>query len=269
MSYHFHDQGIALEQLGRTIDYNDATEAIGFITKTLDIFMRMINNFRTSIVGIRKSVKRSELKTYHDSHILAINKLFKSRYFDSSLSVPIPYGMKVPYLQATEIVNDLYKKLDIESTIKVLSEYFSSITGENRFSTADRVTTSISHITHEDLEQILRQVFTNDKTLEVKLGEVFASFDEILLVDKYILYYDIVFQKVERLCNELDRIERIVDVVVSNLEKQTVVDKTEVQSLYQLVRTAGVQLDAFGVILDSMQRIEHNFVICLRRLVGS
>lgn len=269
MDYTLHREDIALEQLGRTLPYSEATEALGFIVKIFDVFMRLLNNFKTSLSVLRRNFKRSELRAYHESHVFAYKNFLNEKKFNSSLSIPIPFGMKVTYLQATTILEDLYKTLDIESTVKSLSLYFTNVSKTGQITPSEDLRLSINHLTRESTEKTLQQVFSNDRTLEVTLGSMFSSFQEILTVDQHILGYEAIFQRVEFICAELDKIEKIIDIVVTNLEKQNTPDKVQVQGLYQLVRTASIQLDMFGVILDMFQRIEHNFVIVLRRLVES
>ena len=267
MPYSLRDNDIALEQLGRTHYYSDATEAVGFLTRILDVFTRMVNNFRTVLKGLRYKFKRSELRAYHDSHVHAYNHFVTLRYFDPSLSVPIPSGMKVSYLRATETLDSLYATLKIEDTIKSLLDYFTAVSKVGRILPPETTTTTINRLTRDGTEKTLQQIFTADKTLEVSLNTVISSFEEVVSVDNHILRYEVLFQKVDGICNDLDKIERLIDSIITGLEQQKTTDKTEVQSLYKLVYTASVQLDMFGVILAEMQRVEHNFVMVLRRLV--
>ena len=267
MSYSLRDNDIALEQLGRTILYSDSTESIGFITRIFDTCLRMVNNFKTILRGFRHKFKRSELKAYHDSHIHAYKHFVNTHYFNPSLSVPIPSGMKVPYIRAVETLDSLYTTLRIEDTVKALSDYFTSVSKAGHILPTGATLSIIGKLARDETEKTLQQIFTADKTLEVKLDTVISSFEEVLSVDERILTYETVFQKVDSICSELDKVEKLIDSIITGLEKQETTNKAEVQSLYELVYTASVQLDMYGVILAEMQRVEHNFVIVLRRLV--
>lgn len=258
----------ALEQLDCPITHSEAIESFDFALRLFDGFARILNNFKTSLVGFNKKFKRSELLTYHESHILLLNQFFKHQQFNIDLSIPIPSGMKVGYLQATTIVEELYKTLAIENTITTLQAYLSAVNTAGHLLPAEDTTKAIARVTKDSVETSLRHIFTADKTLEVPLNTVISSFDELIAIDKHILGYNAIFQKAESICNDLDKIEKIIDTLVTSLEQQkTPVDKVAVRSLYKLVMTASVQLDMLGVVYESMQRIEHNFVLVIRRLL--
>lgn len=267
MNYDLPVSYIALEHLEESIELSDATEVYQFVLRTFDTFTRIINNFKTSLKGFNRNFKRSELLAYHESHPFMINQFFKTQQFNLDLSVPIPSGMKVTYLHATTILETLYSTLDINSTITALQFYFSEVQA-GRFPVTEDTTKLISKISKNDVEKTLRDIFNANKTMEVPLRSVIPSFDELIVVDHHILGYDTIFKNVETVCSALDVIEKIIDTHVTSIETQTTpIDKVAVRALYQLVHTASVQLDMFGVILTELQRVEHNFVICLRRLV--
>ena len=267
-SFMSHNTNIALEQLNRSLPYVEATEATSFIIKTLDFLIRHTNNFKTTMFNIHKSFKRSELKTYCESHVFAYNKFLTSGYFDPSLLVPIPYGMKTSYHSAMITIDGLYRKLDINTTIKILYNYFHEVEKTGQILQAEEITRSIHKLDKEQTEIELRKVFTNDRTLEVKLGSVFTSHDMVITVGKHILGYNTIFKQLENIYSDLSSIEKIIDKIITELEnKRDLRDMISIHSLYQLVKTASIQIDLFGVILGEMQRLEHNYVVVLRRLV--
>ena len=78
------------------------------------------------------------------------------------------------------------------------------------------------------------------------------------------------FQNVDPIAKSLDRIEVIIDELITTFEKQpNSIDRKQIQALYKLIMTASVQLDMFGVIIAEQQRLEHNFVIVLKTLVAT
>lgn len=260
---------VALERLDPTVNAWEGVEAFGLVVRIADAFTRLVNNFKTALMGFRRNFKRSELKAYHDSHALAFRQFTTTRWFDPALSVPIPAGMKVSYLQATTALESLHGTLDIGATVAALAEYFGSVDKAGVLPPPAAVTRSVARLTMEKVEHALRGVFTSDRTLEVTLGSVVGSFDEILEVDKHILAYEQIFQKVDGICAELEHIEQAIDRLVTSLETSPTIDKGAVQGLYDLVRAASVQLDIYGVLLNECQRVEHNFVILLRRVVDA
>lgn len=268
MSYDLNVSYIALEQLDRPLAHSEANEAFGFVIRILDIFTRIVNNFKTSIRGFTKQFKRSELVMYHQSHKLALQEFFKTRRFNLDLSVPIPSGMKVTYLEAATALDKLHEQLDIETTIATLQTYFNAVKAAGQVLPPEAITEKISRVTKKSVELDLRKIFVKNKTLEVPLRTVIPSFDELIKVDQLILKYEKIFQSVDQISKSLDRIERIIDELITAFEKQpNSVDRKQIQALYKLIMTASVQLDMFGVVIAEQQRLEHNFVIMLKTLV--
>ena len=165
VEYHFPSADVALEHLGRVVDYTGALEEIGFISKIFDIFMRYVNNFKTSILGILKNFKRSELKAYHESHILALNDFFKERLLDKALHIPIPSGMKVSYIRAAEELDALYKRLNIKDTISTIENYLDIIVRMNKIPPAENIINMLNKLSREETEDRLRKIFTADKAM--------------------------------------------------------------------------------------------------------
>lgn len=254
----------ALEQLKYSIDNDPALEVYSSVLRTLDAFGRMMNNLKTNLIHFNKKFKRSELKFYHESTTFGIQNLYKSGHFDSAMSVPIPSGMKVSYLEATQVITELYHTLNIEDTLSKLTAYF---TGDHVESPED-LAKEIDRVTRNELQERLRHIFVADKTVEVPASKVFKNLAEVKEVDNLILQFDAVFKMVPLICNKIDFIDKEIDTVVTNLEQQKgQLDRKYVEALHTLVLTAAVQFDAFGTLLAESQRIEHNFVIVLQRLV--
>jgi hypothetical protein len=254
----------ALEQLERNIDYCEAMEYYTFIHRLFDAFGRLISNIKTELLNFNKKFKRSELQFYHDSKRFAIANLVKTKYFDKDLMVPIPSGMKVPYIKAVDVINKLFNELDINNTIHELIEYLN--TSSDKKSTANTIR-KISKMTKLHLEVQLRSVFSNEKTIDVPLHTVISNFNEVLELDKKILDYETIFKQVPEFCEKITLIETLVDKIVTELEHKDHVDRNYIKSLHTLIKTAAVQLDSLGVILIEMSRVEHNFVLVLNKLV--
>lgn len=254
---------VALEQLNLSIQNQPATEAYNFIHRILDLLGRITFNVKAHLDGFNKEFKRSELRFYHESKHFAYANLVKTKYFDKDLMVPIPSGMKVPYLQAVNTIDALFKQLDIQSTVDILITYFKAETAEK----PKDITNKISKLTKEQLEKELRVVFSSEKTTDVKLHTVISNIQDVFIVDKKILDLEPEFKQVETTCQKLGILEKLIDDVVTKLEKDATLDYVYVRSLQVLVRTAAFQFDAYGVLLAEAQRIEHNFVILLNKLV--
>jgi hypothetical protein len=261
---------VGLEQLGVAIDHGEASEGFSFLVRIFDVFTRLVNNFKTSLLGFRRAFKRSELREFHESHRMAINQFFQTATLNINQQVPIPSGMKVSYLRAATELLKLYQLINIQATIAELLAYFAEVDQSGHPLPAAATIKKISCVSKDGVEAELRLLFTADKTLTVPVHTVISTFSELVMVDQHVAAFEPIFQGVERISADLDEIEKAIDHLVTSLETQRgQIDRGTVQSLYQLVRTASVQLDMYGVVLAEMQRVEHNFVLVLRRLMDN
>ncbi len=258
---------LALEYLAPQLtEQRIALEGLGFLTRLFDTFGRLLHNIKTNLTQFHKTVKRSELQFYHDSHKSAVNQVLHTAQLPYDLLVPIPDGMKVTYRDAVAALQSLYDTLDIERTTAVLQNYFSQYPDGLQF-TKLTVRPEINHLTKDEVEKRLRTVFSKTKTYDVPLGRVIKSQQELVSVDRVILGFQPIFQNVEVIVKQLDLIEKKLDQIVTQLEKQKTIDRAYVTVLHETVRVAAVQFQLYGVLLAELQRVEHNFVLVLRKLV--
>lgn len=257
---------VSLEQLERRLAQTDATEAFGFALRLFDSFTRILRNLKVELLGMHKTFKRSELKAYHDSHQRILQSFFKASIIDYDLLIPIPSGMKVSYHEVVDTLQSLYEKLNIVATTTTLLAYLK----ETAVTTKDpsATTKDINRLTKDQTESVLRRLFSSKKTYDVPFKSVIQSFEQLCRLDQDILRYDLIFQQVEKICVMIDQIETIIDRIVTKLENQATIDKPYVTALYQLVKTASIQLDLYGILLAEMQRVEHNFVLVLKALIA-
>ena len=253
----------ALEQLKYTIDEDPALEAYNTVHRILDTFGRILSNINTNFTHFNKKFKRSELKFFHNSKVLGLKNLYKTRYFDPNLSIPIPSGMKVSYLQAVETIVKLFKQINIAETLYHL-ERFQKFADIN----IDDVIKDINKVTKDQVQDDLRTIFSSDKTMEVPLSKVITNLNQVKEIDNYILEYETIFQKVPEYQLKINNIEKNIDILITDMEHNKArLDHNYVRKLHELVSVTAVQIDMFGVVLAEAQRIEHNFVIVLQRLV--
>lgn len=256
---------VALEQLENNIQLNEAVEAYNFIHKTLDVFSRLIYNFKTYLLHFEKnSFKRSELRFFHESKKLGYSNFLKKKCYIKDIMIPIPSGMKISYSQAVDILDDLFKKLDIQTILDTLLDYLNTTLSED----PSLIISKIKKLTKNELETNLNKIFSSKKTFDVPLHSVISSFTEIIELDQKILNYETVFKQVESVVEKLNQIENRIDKLIDQLETQKEsIDRKFIKNFHDLIQISAFQLDAFGVIITEMSRIEHNFTLLLNILV--
>lgn len=254
---------MALEQLSLMIQEDvPSVELYTIAHRLLDNLSRLLSNLKLNIKRTKGNFKRSELVFFHDSKGLLFKHLKSTKYFNSHLEVDIPSGMMVGYNQAVTVLNLLYKQINIESTTKVLVDYFN----KNELSDPHSIVTKIDHITIDDLKSKLDRIFSNKKTDTVPLMSVIESHDTLLKIDEEILKWEDLFKESNHLYKLFEDLDKAIDKHINKLEDNKEIDKEFITELHLLVKTAAIQFDSYGVVLHEMQRVEHNFVLVLNKL---
>jgi hypothetical protein len=256
--------------------YNDevfSVEAFNAFHSILDAFGRILNNFKTYLLKGFKGFKRSELTAYEESHRLLVSNILKGPiHYYSSVEVPIPDGMKVPYDQATTMLvsflEDSNFKSMIDQMLIYLDLYKTSSIDEYSFLKDKTITTmnEINYLTEKKMEAEFKKSFSGTHTpgnvpisnVLSSLKEVRATYHDIKKFEKYYMLASSYFSKI-------NDIEKLVHQLISQFEKVKL-NQEYLKAFHSLILTCARQIDYFGVLLDTSQRVEHNFIYVLHRL---
>lgn len=252
-----------------------STESFRILTNIVDAFTRVIFNITRTVLGTFKNFKRSELQTYHDSHKVALARLFNATVFDfGDLKIATPNGMKTDYITAVNALESLYGTLDITTTLSGLLDYvrqYDKLTVD-QYDTmtymTKKLTASISKVTKQSVENTLRDIFTQgpDKPQYSTAKDVIASLDDLKMLDEKILKYNQIFTYAAQNASTLAEIESRVDKLIGSVSNLKLISPSYLRELQNLLYVAAEQVDMYGVILHEQQRIEHNFVLALHTI---
>ena len=261
------------------LDFNSiATESFGssivrFLTGILNILAKIINNIKTSLLSGFKDLKRTELQYYIDENKFSINRILSVRYdLIANLSVPIPLGMISPYKVTTEKINTCINNLDmmnrmvgtLDSINNLVNSLLagSSITIENNTLNMGELTaienafkneSKCFSISKRNSETEFSKVFLSDHCLKDTFTLLDQATKEEYNATKVYAILETIYQK----------FEQIIALVSSEGATLT---KNDLLLLSAQTTTLAKIFDIYGVTMQDLQRVEHNFIFVMKQI---
>ena len=267
----------ALETYG---DSDFAVEGLGIMTKIFDLFGRVLNNFKHNTLSLFKTVKRSELRAYVESHASSLKTLARQpdRIDLRTVQVPVPDGMAVPYKTATDVLLALYEQCRTQEVLALMTALLTkhqtldptqwpSLTGE-----IVRASIAAEHIHKETVQSELRKVFVAQQhgREHPAVNVMGAAVTDINALTHQMLQFETIYEATAVVHAGMVKLDKVIDALVAAARMSSdTVSRSYLQQLADLVRVAAVQFDMHGVIIAEMQRVEHNYTIGLARVVGA
>jgi hypothetical protein len=270
----------SLDYFLSSVDVYPSTENFKLLTNVLDLAIRTFHNIKISILKGFQDFKRSELKAYHESHVLAISSLYKNKRLSIlNTSIPRPYNMIVTYGQALAIINDALTKLNMDNTLDIANGIISHLAIDLQGDSLDykklidrynEATSKISKFNRQEIDVLIKSIISQDnkktQSDEVPANTMFTSFTQIKDIDDSLLKYEPLFVKVAHISLDINNLEYQVNETIRHIVKFEKLDRDYLKSFHAFIYAFAVQIDTFGVLLNILQQIEHNFVITLARL---
>ena len=256
---------IALESFGSNITR--------FITGILDTILKLLNNFKATVLGVFKDLKRTELQEYEDSNKITLSRVLKYPYeFLAQQNVVVPKGMVKPYKVTTEKIKECLDTLDMvnrsEKALASIDNVLNMLMSNAKLQ-VKQDTINVGEL--RSLEQSFKQennCFSPFKRCEErKFSDVFQS--DHCLKDTYDLLSNTVLheQDVSKVYNTLEKIYSKLEQILKLVESNHVnITKSDILTLSGQVTTLAKLFDMYGVVVTDLQRVEHNFVLVLKNI---
>lgn len=267
----------ALETYG---DGDFAIEGLGLMTRVFDLFGRVLNNFKHNTLSLFKTIKRSELRAYIESHASSLKTLIRQpeRIDLRTVQVPVPDGMIVPYATATAALLELYDKCRTREVLALMTDLlvrhctldptqWHTLTSE-----IARASIAAEHISKEIVQTELRKIFAaQHHGREYPANRIMgATVQEISALTDMMLRFEPIYEETATIHVGVIKLDKTVDTIVSMARSGSdTVSRVYLQQLADLIRVAAVQFDMHGVIIAEMQRVEHNYTLGLARVVAA
>lgn len=261
------------------LDFNSiATESfnssiVRFLTGILNVLTKIVNNVHASILGLFKELKRTELQYYIDANKFSINRILSVRYdLIANLSVPIPLGMITPYRVTTEKINICINNLDMMNRMIGTLDSIDNLV--NALLTGSNVTIENNTLNMGELTAI-ENAFKNEskcfsvvkRNSETEFSKVFPSDhclkDTFTLLDQATKEEYNVTKVYAILETIYQKFEQIITLVSSEGATLT---KNDLLLLSAQTTTLAKIFDIYGVTMQDLQRVEHNFIFVMKQI---
>ena len=248
-----------------------------FIAVT-DTFLRVGNTFKTNVFKFYKSLKRSEMRYYFESHMTMCLKVESLPITDvSSIQIPIPSGMKGTYQNAILSMEQVYSVLDMESFAKgVLAAMIDLRRKLMRSEPYKDVLVPMENIMNQRVNSIkqlkgaMDKVFTSQKTPpDTKFIDVYKSMKEFKDVRVSLLDMEKYLADVNKMVNMVDDTNTVLADITSYLSEDSEVDKPMITSLINIVNYLATSYDVYGATTTHQMTVEHNHIGSIGRLWAS
>ena len=237
-------------------------------------FFHVLNTAKTNIFRSYKNLKRTELVYYKESNLVSYGRILnRDLALLSGLDTPIPYKMGGTYLNAITKGTSFLEILGLADKVNAFLTYSESIRNEMLSSSMSENKIATLSVIAGDLERLTKEfkAFDNcfkDKPVRFKkFIEVFPTKDEFVqcadkLLDatKYQYQVSSVHGKMEKIGENFSKIISIIDKSVITLTKEELMSLSKVTLFFAKI------FDMYGVAIQDLTRLEHNYVEVLKMI---
>jgi len=241
-------------------------------TGTINLIHSIVMNFTSRIVKIGRTVKRSELRTYHDRYPLNCLKALNANYIDIlDTEIAVPFGMQSSYLETSENIKHFFDYVSVgllssyKHNMDELYKYISTrnMTGSSSFAPeiykksmidADRENLFIKHTS--DFSAKVKESF-------VPFKSKFKNIEEFKATDKTLLSLNEILVTVGKVVGMVHDTVSVTDKVVyyiqnsDNYKEMITVDF--IKNLTEYVRSMAEAYDMYASVMEAQVALEHNF----------
>lgn len=236
-----------------------------------NIVMHIANTFKTNIFKFYKNLKRTELRYFHESNVVSIRKILNFDYeLLSQLQVPVPNELSTTYHNAVESGMNCLSVINM----KERSAAFISLINNLKTSVLSGQNVEAMEVSHQtDLENIQKSFqrfnscFVGKKTDTVDFTTAFPTMEEFKNTDALLMKSENYQYEVNKINNNLEECEDKMHEVLSFLNQGTGnISKQDLVVLSDTCMTLAKLFDLYGITIQDITRLEHNFTLILKQI---
>ena len=261
-------------------DYGVSEEGIGtgllkVFVGTADLFLKVGNTFKTNIFKFYKSLKRSELRFYWESHML-LCKTVEGRPFTDfmNMNVPIPSGMVSGYKDAIDYVDGVYQTVDLknygEAIYKELMDIRRQLTrGQEIYKQGFKGTAQSAKLKEDQVRKCIAnqsKFFSDKQTSEMAFGKAFKSMQDLNSCRGKLLDMEKYLGETDAMVKLVDNIDMVIGDITNYLTEDSEVDKGFIEQLAQTIRFLATAFDIYGTHALRQMALEHNLILTYENL---
>ena len=277
----FEDVRKKLDTTLRMLDgYGVSQEGIGVgllkvFIGTTDLFLKVGNTFKTNIMKFYKSLKRSEIRFYWESHML-LCKTVESQPITKfmSIPVPIPTGMVSGYNDAIDYVDNVFKCVDLknyaDAIYKELQDIRRQMTrSQQNYKQGFKGTATSAKLREETVRKFIAEqtkYFSDRQIGTMPFNKAFASMQDLNTCRGKLLDMEKYLGQTDDMVKLVDNIDVIIGDITGYLSEDSEVDKAFIEQLAHTIRFLATAFDIYGTYAMRQMALEHNLVLTYETL---
>lgn len=243
------------------------------MANVLNIIVRLLNRYK-NVLRLFQNLKRTELRMYEERQLGTVMRVKSVAYVDvAELPCPIPKGMsKVGYVEATTALISCLRLLDMNERCEAFVDACSNIKTRVIQGQAGVAAAEILN-QMSDLKSITAAFANCDKLFNGNNAEtrpfmnLFDTKQEFLDEYKMLLDAEDYQYSVHRIFVKLEKCNNLLEEVVKAAEKNIIIAKEDLRSLANACLFMAQTFDMFGLTVQDLHRVEHNYVEILKLIV--
>lgn len=277
----FEDVRKKLDTTLRMLDgYGVSQEGIGVgllkvFIGTTDLFLKVGNTFKTNIMKFYKSMKRSEMRFYWESHML-LCKTVEGQPITKfmNVAVPIPTGMVAGYNSTIDYVDNVFKCVDLknyaEAIYKELQDIRRQMTrSQQNYKQGFRGTASSAKLREETVRKFIAEqskYFSDKQIGTMPFSKAFTSMKDLNTCRGKLLDMEKYLGETDAMVKLVDNIDVIIGDITGYLSEDSEVDKAFIEQLAHTIRFLATAFDIYGTYAMRQMALEHNLVLTYETL---
>lgn len=245
-----------------------------------EISMRLLFSLRANLFSFHKSLKRSEIREYTESHMIQVKQI-EDLSFNTIMDskIPVPSEMTARYLPAAQMVNELYAALDILQTIqnfsKIMVQVRRGVTMDTPNYGVDLI--QLAQFNEMKMKKVNAAVanhnanFAGEKTgkNDRLFKEAYASMQEFRDVRTLLTSMEKNLQEADTVLGQMESANKTLNQVATTLSKTNTVQVDFMKQLVICIRNMASMVDIYGTACHAQMALEHNHVCVIGTLINN
>ena len=242
-----------------------------------DVFIRCGNTLKTNLLKFNKSLKRSELRMFVESHYNQVKAVENNAVYTDVMNLQMarPTGLSVFFIQGIDYITKVYTAIDVklltDSFIKALIDIRRKMTRNevSYKSDLDKLASTVEHIRKAVAEAIKKEnnIFSSKSTAPTApFKTLYASMEEFRQVRQKLSDIEFRLNDAKALSKNVDHLDGLLGDITQYLTEDTEVDKKFIESLSSIVRYMAESFDIYGICVMRQMSLEHNHVVNIEQI---
>ena len=235
-----------------------------------DLFLKIGNTFKTNILKFYKSLKRSELRFYWESHMLLCKTVEAqpiTKFMNETIHVPT--GMVKGYSDTIAYVEKVFSVVDInnyaEAIHKELLDIRRQLTrNQEVYKQGFKGTAQSAALREANLRKVIQEqtnYFVDKEIDKMVFNKAFKSMQDLNSCRGKLLEMEKYLAQTDSMVKLIDNIDMVIGDITGYLSDDKEVNKLFIEQLAQTIRFLATAFDIYGTYAIRQMALEHNLIL--------